>query len=202
VQDPRTTLQALRRYVPAKQAGEQCDLCSQSLASNHRHLLELKRRQIVCACEACTLLFSNQSNPRYRAIPRRRKLLVDFHMDDELWEDMSLPIGLAFFFVSSGAGKTLAFYPSPAGAIESLIDLPAWNELINRNPALGAMEPDVEALLVNRIGDRCDYFLAPIDECYKLVGLIRSHWRGLSGGAEVWERVSEFFERLGTRDSL
>jgi hypothetical protein len=36
----------------------------------------------------------------------------------------------------------------------------------------------------------------PIDECYRLVGLIRLNWRGLSGGSEVWEEVDKFFEQL------
>ena len=55
------------------------------------------------------------------------------------------------------------------------------------------MEPDVEALLINRVGPAREYFLAPIDECYRLVGLIRLHWRGLSGGTEVWKEIQGFF---------
>jgi hypothetical protein len=43
------------------------------------------------------------------------------------------------------------------------------------------------------MGEAREYYVAPIDECYKLVGLIRANWRGLSGGAEVWERISRFF---------
>ena len=49
-------------------------------------------------------------------------------------------------------------------------------------PGAGNMEDDVEALLVNRIGhargfSNPEYYLAPIDECFKLVGLIRSRWQ-------------------------
>jgi hypothetical protein len=66
------------------------------------------------------------------------------------------------------------------------------------------MEPDVEALLVNRVGSArgytsAEYYLVPVDECYKLVGLIRAHWRGLSGGAEVWEEIAVFFNGLKQR---
>ncbi len=68
------------------------------------------------------------------------------------------------------------------------------------------MQPDVEALLVNRLGaargsDVAEYYLAPIDECYKLVGLIRSHWRGLSGGSEVWPQIGQFFAQLKERSA-
>jgi hypothetical protein len=39
----------------------------------------------------------------------------------------------------------------------------------------------------------------PIDECYKLSGIIRLHWHGISGGLEVWEKVGQFFARLRER---
>ena len=58
------------------------------------------------------------------------------------------------------------------------------------------MLPDVEALLANRVGDKRAYFIAPIDKCYELVGTIRKHWKGLSGGEEVWREIDEFFTRL------
>ena len=64
------------------------------------------------------------------------------------------------------------------------------------NPRLDDLQPEVEALLVNRLSGRHLYYLVPIDECYRLSGLIRLHWRGLSGGSEVWEEVGRFFERL------
>ncbi len=63
------------------------------------------------------------------------------------------------------------------------------------------MQSDVEALLVNRVGrpdpvNLAQYYIAPIDACYKLVGLIRAHWKGLSGGSEVWAEVDRFFADL------
>ena len=60
-----------------------------------------------------------------------------------------------------------AMYPSPAGATESLLPLTAWTTLVADNPVLGQLEPDVEALLVNRVGESREYFLAPIDACYE-----------------------------------
>ena len=73
-----------------------------------------------------------------------------------------------------------------------------------RNPILNEMESDVEGLLVNRLGysrgsSPAEYYLLPIDECYKLVGLIRMHWKGLSGGTEVWRELAEFFASLKAR---
>jgi hypothetical protein len=103
---------------------------------------------------------------------------------------------MAFFFHSSAAGRVIALYPSPAGATESLLDLESWNEIVENNPVLRELEPDTEALLVNRIRNQSESYLLPIDECYKLVGLIRTHWHGLSGGTQMWEAIGNFFEEL------
>ena len=90
--------------------------------------------------------------------------------------------------------------PSPAGATESLLPLSSWQQIAANNPVLASMEDDVEALLVNRTHqENPQYFLAPIDECFKLVGLIRGRWRGLSGGVEVWQEIQQFFNGLRAR---
>lgn len=114
-----------------------------------------------------------------------------------------VPIEMAFFLKGGAGGKVSAFYPGPAGAIESLLSLEAWDEIEKDNPELLTMEADVEALLVNRVGAArgvpAQYYIVPIDECYKLVGLIRLNWHGLSGGTEVWREVSKFFAALKER---
>ncbi len=112
-----------------------------------------------------------------------------------------IPINLAFFFYSSVEKRMVALYPSPAGAVESLLPLDAWSEIAADNPVLHRLKPDIEALLVNRVGHahgmgQAEYYIAPIDECYRLVGLIRTNWKGLSGGTEVWTEVGRFFAGL------
>ena len=49
--------------------------------------------------------------------------------------------------------------------MESSLDLEYWNAIADRNPELKKFEPDVEALLVNRISGRPQYYRAPIDQC-------------------------------------
>ncbi len=191
-------LAALRRLVRRSPAAdpEFCELCSGALAPDHQHLLELGTRNVVCACDACALLFSSQAAPRYHRIPRRIRMLRDFVLDDQQWDSLLIPINLAFFFRSSSAGRVLAYYPSPAGATESLLDLEYWDAIAEHNPVLQRMEADVEALLVNRVGKSPEFYLAPIDHCYRLVGVIRKSWRGLSGGSEVWKQIDAFFAAL------
>jgi len=187
---------ALRRYAQPAAPEERCELCSQMLAPEHRHLLEVANRRVYCACDACALRFQGVIGGRFKLIPRDARRVAGMTVSDTQWEALALPINLAFFFFSTPAGKMMALYPSPAGATESLLPLETWSMLVAANPVLGAMEPDVEALLVNRVGEARDYLIAPIDACFGLAGLIRMHWRGLSGGDEVWRQIGEFFEKL------
>lgn len=185
----------LRSLARAEATQEQCEFCSAPLPGEHRHLLEVATRRIICACDPCALRFENVIG-RWKLIPRDARVLTNFQMPDELWQALALPINLAFLFYSTPAGKMLAMYPSPAGAIESLLPLENWNMLVAANPALERLEPDVQALLVNRLDTAREHFLAPIDRCYEVVGLIRLHWRGLSGGEKVREQLGDFFMRL------
>ena len=193
----RSPLATLRQFVrkPSEPA-EVCEICSLALPPVHQHLLELEKRQVTCACEACAILFGGNVRQRYRRIPRDVKRLSDFAMDDQEWDSLLIPINLAFFVYSSTAKRMVAQYPSPGGAMESSLDLEYWNVVVGRNPVLRKFDPDVEALLVNRIATPPRYYRAPIDQCFRLVGIIRRHWRGLSGGTEVWSEIDKFFREL------
>ncbi len=182
-------------------AQERCELCSEPIPPEHRHLLEVSSREIMCSCRACSILFDSRaaSEGRYRIIPDRRLFLEDFEMSDAQWESLRIPVDMAFFFHSAPAERVVAFYPGPMGPTESLLKLSAWEELERVNPVLKGMEEDVEALLVNRARGAREHFLVPMDKCYGLVGLIRMHWRGFSGGKEVWEEIEQFFGELRRR---
>jgi hypothetical protein len=194
----------LRQFARSKRPLERCELCSAGLAQEHPHLVEVALRQIVCACEACATLFDGMTGGKYKRVSRRAQLLADFQMTDGQWESLLIPINMAFFFRSSTEGRTVTLYPSPAGAVESLLPLDAWTEIVQENVVLRELRPDIEALLVNRVGhahelSRAEYYIAPIDDCYRLVGLIRANWKGLSGGSEVWVEIGRFFSGLRSR---
>jgi hypothetical protein len=180
---------------------ERCDLCSAPIPEEHRHLLDLATRELRCTCRPCSLLFDREAAARdhYKLVPDRRLRLDGFELDDALWDELHIPVDMAFFYDDSGAGRVVAYYPSPMGATESLLELRAWTELEAKNPVLRELQPDVEALLVNRARGARDQWLVPIDECFSLVGLIRTSWRGFTGGREVWDKLGKFFEQLDHR---
>ena len=192
----------LRSFVRQPKTRERCDLCGVGLVGEHQHLIDPKSHKLMCACSACALLFPSTGQTKYKRVPRRIRFLNNFRMSDYQWDELLIPIGMAYFVKSSVDDRVFAFYPSPAGATESMLSLESWNEIVRENPALSDMEPDTEALLVNRL-DRprqaSEYYLAPIDKCYELVGLIRSQWHGLSGGTEVWQEIRRFFKNLHDR---
>jgi hypothetical protein len=181
------------RARPERAPDEQCELCAEPIAPDHRHLLDLESRRLLCACRACSILFdrSGAGGGHYRLIPDRVVGLEDVVLDDATWQGFGIPVDMAFFFHSSAMGRVVAFYPSPLGATESLLDLDAWDDGL-----LVELEPDVEALLVNRTRGRREHWIVPVDRCYELVGLVRTHWKGFTGGDEVWQALDEFFDRL------
>lgn len=183
---------------------EHCDLCSEVIPSNHRHLLDLSSGALLCSCQACSLLFYKEgaAGGKYRLIPTRYLSLPDFQMTDLQWEDLALPVNMVFIFRSTGAKRIMAFYPSPAGAMESMLPLEGWEALATANSILNDLAPDVEALLINRVNNAREYYIVPIDACYQLVGLIRTSWRGLSGGTEVWDAIADFFKSLQAKSEI
>ena len=187
---------------PAQATVELCDMCAVPVPPGHRHLVDLEDRRLMCACRACALLFDSKAagGGRLRLVPTRRRRLDGFVLDDARWDRLRIPVDMAFFFHSTPAERVSAFYPSPAGPTECLLELEAWTELEAANPVLGEMEPDVEALLVSHARDMREHWLVPIDDCYELVGLIRTHWRGFGGGEEVWVGIRSFFDDLSTRE--
>ncbi len=182
--------------TPAPAAGEQerCDLCETTVPPDHRHMLNLYERQIVCVCESCWALRSGDAE--FRPTGTRTTWLEDFRLPEELWAQFRIPIGLAFFMHSSVTNCVVAMYPSPAGATESELHFETWGRLVEMNQVLSTLEHDAEALIVNRMSDPPAFAIAPIDRCYMLVGLVKVAWEGISGGAGVQEAIESYFDEL------
>jgi Family of unknown function (DUF5947) len=192
-------LTSLRKFVRRVPEAERCDLCSGVIAEHHQHLLDPQTRRLMCTCDACAILFDNSGQTKYRRVPRDVRHLSGFVLSDQGWNSLAIPIGLAFIYSSSVVNQMVAVYPSPAGPTESELDEDAWNTIAAENPLVANLTPDVEALLVNRMNPARDYFLAPIDECYRLAGIVRKYWRGFSGGEEGLDQIRQFFDALKER---
>ena len=189
--------------VPRPKPGEVCELCGEMIGEEHGHLVDLDRRALMCACRGCFLLFTAEGagGPRFRSVPDRYRAMPGVQLTSAQWDALQIPVSVAFFFVNSTTGEVAAFYPSPAGATESLLPLTAWEELVADHPDLATLLPDVEARLgrVDRETHRCACFLVPIDACYELVGQLRRLWKGFDGGSEARRAMDDFFARIEAR---
>jgi hypothetical protein len=201
-----SALAVLRRIAstrPAQPAGERCEMCAEPIAEAHQHVVDLESRSLLCTCRPCYLLFTDSSaHLRYRSVPDRYLSFEPFELGPAQWDELEIPVGLAFFFFNSALGRTAAFYPSPAGATESELPLNAWASVQAANPAITVLAPDTEALLIRSPGpdrERADCHLVPIDACYELVGRLRRVWKGFDGGQESRQELAGFFDRISSR---
>ena len=183
---------ARRRELRALQAG---------IAVEHEHLVDLDTRTLPCVCRPCYLLFCSEGagGRRYRAVPNRYLRARDRASSEAQWDELQLPISIAFFFWNSEAERMVAFYPSPAGAMESLLPLEPWRRIADENPIVRELVPDVEAR-AGRARRQSGFaaFVVPIDRCYELVGRLRRTWKGFDGGEEARAEIRMFFERART----
>lgn len=169
-----------------------CDLCGHSLSSEHEHLFDIEHRGVKCACTACGLLFDTHAT-KLRRVRRKAIKLENFQINERQWAALEVPVGLAFFSYSSFIDAIIAGYPAPAGAIESVVSKPAWDDLVKDNPALTELEPDTSALVVDRLSATPTYHILSIDDCYRLTATVRSFWQGPTGGDGPLHAVKEFF---------
>jgi len=181
--------------------GEQCEMCAVPIGVQHSHLADVQGHRLLCTCRSCYLLFTGEaaSHGHYRAVPEDYRADTGFAMSAAQWDAMGIPVNLAFLFYQSDQGRYVAFYTSPGGATESLLDLTAWNEVVAGDPRLQELVPDLEAVLLRRLDDGLECHLVPIDACYQLVGIVRQYWEGFAGGEDVWQRIDEFFAGIRER---
>jgi hypothetical protein len=193
----------LRRFVaPAPEQQERCELCGAPVAeAGHRHLVDTEKRALSCACTPCALLFEQQgaAGGRFRTVPDRYLSDPGHSLDDAAWEQLQIPVSVAFFFRNAALDRLVALYPSPAGATESELDPSTWQSVLGGTPLAVLLKPDVEALLLHRTEGRYECFLVPIDVCYELVGRMRLHWQGFDGGAEARADLAAFFTHVSGR---
>ena len=195
---PLAVLRRVTRARPATAAGRRCEMCRADIGAGHAHVVDVVSRALLCSCRPCYLLFTDEhATLRYRSVPDRYLSFPDLTLDARAWDELEIPVGLAFLFRNSAQDRTVAFYPGPAGATESDLALGAWNRIVEQHPALRVLRPDVEALLVRRERGTCH--LVPVDACYELVGRLRTVWRGFDGGAEAHAALDGFFAHVQAR---
>ncbi len=192
-------------------------MCGVGIDERHGHVADTHGRRLLCVCRPCHLLFDRPGagGGRYRGVGTDVRVLADAALDPGAWDELQVPVDLVFVLTQTptpaddpdadtdptqaGPGAVpQAFYPGPGGATESLLGLDWWGRLVEANPALDTVETDVEAVLLRRDDTGVSCLIVPVDRCYELVGVVRTHWVGLAGGREVWERIEAWFDEVVT----
>jgi Family of unknown function (DUF5947) len=184
----------IRRAAQRSAKAECCGLCAGVVGAQHRHVLDEQDGSLLCACTPCSLLFERDAagGGRYQLVPTRRTRLAQVPI-----ERLDVPVGLAFF-VQQRDGRVMAHYPSPLGTTEAELTAAAWRTVVAGSSALGELRPLVEGLMT-WTGYRSGHdqqWIVPLDDCYRLVAVIRRSWKGMSGGSAVWQEVARFFADL------
>ncbi len=193
-----SVLERLARRGPPPRAGERCELCAAPVAAEHPHVVDLRTGALRCACRPCGVLFDapGGGSGGFRTVPDRVVPVATTTAVARRWDDLGVPVSIAFVVHESASGRVVARYPGPGGATEAEIPAEAWRALVADLPGLPAITHDVEALLVRRVDGAIDAWIVPIDRCFALAGRLRSVWQGFDGGAPAREMVADEFARL------
>src|SRR5579863_779168 len=109
--EPESAFAALRQFARKRAPVERCEMCSRELPAEHEHLVDPANRKLLCACDACAILFDGQSGAKYLRVPRRVLFLRDFQLTDAQWDGLTVPIDMVFFFMSTPHARVIALYP-------------------------------------------------------------------------------------------
>jgi hypothetical protein len=204
-----SALRALERFARAASEeqrsdhAERCEVCAAYRLASHSHVVDRSAHKLCCVCGPCSVAFQGTLAGRYVSVPTRVAVDPTFCLTNAQWETLQIPVRLAFVLRQSGQERWVAFFPSPAGATEAELSQSAWLALTRDSTLVRLVRDDVEALLMRgNPSGTFDCFITPIDLCYELVGIVRKHWRGFSGGEQVQRELDRFFNQLNARSEI
>jgi len=192
--DPLTQLYSpIYARTRRRQEMKHCDVCGLPAESHTSYLVHPASRRLILCCDNCSRNLLAGGSRKYRPVPSRVECLPEFSMTDAQWNSLNLPIHLAFFYYSTPDRGVWLVYPDSSGPNETRLPPAKWEELAAANGILRQFQPDVEGLLINRVGRIRRYFRAPIDECFKLTAIVRDNWTGVTGGVDLWRKIEWCF---------
>ena len=136
------------------QSGKLANSAALALAAGHGHVVDVEQRRLMCTCRPCYLLFTHpgaaggQVPLGIRALSAHRSWRSALAMDG-----LQIPVGMVFYLRNSQIGRCRRFIPVPPGRRNRGLPVETWDEMVQANPVLATLEPDVEALLISRPRD-------------------------------------------------
>jgi hypothetical protein len=178
---------------------ERCELCRVAVPEEHRHVLDVARNELQCACRACAILFvGGAAGERMKLVPDRVLVDPDPAITAGDWVGLGVPVGLAFVVRRSATAQHVVLFPGPAGIVEGDTRPELGAALRAATPLARELVADTECLFIYtpRGESKVDCFLVPIDRAYAFAGKLRRSWRGIDGGDDAKRDVTTFLDDI------
>ena len=115
IQEVLAARAAARSDAGGPESAERCEMCREVLGERHGHVVDLEKRSLSCTCRACYLLFTHEgaAGGRYRAVPEHVYHDPGRPLTDADWNELQIPVAMAFFFYNSALDRVVAGVPQP-----------------------------------------------------------------------------------------
>lgn len=175
-----------------------CALCDADLACSHRHLFGKASRKMICACDGCALPYHTIVAGHFKLVPQAVRVLPEVYLSPRLQEQLGQGVTL---FVWDSYENRPGLLRARFTGVSLMFPRDDVTSELGQLPALHALEPDVEALLMHHGRGVNECCAVPLDMAYQLVWSIAGRQSASGLSEAVWRTVRRSCHSSGRNES-